>query len=95
MARLDMDDNMANDMKNMDNMNYINEDDKPSWYSYISNYIYTLLSQIKKIWTHNIYPIYITHKKLIISGIIILLVVLLLIYKYRKYIMDFIYKKKN
>jgi hypothetical protein len=95
MARLDMDDNMASDMKNMDNMNHINEDDKPSWYSYISNYIYTLLSQIKKIWTHNIYPIYITHKKLIISGIIILLVVLLLIYKYRKYIMDFIYKKKN
>lgn len=95
MARLDMDDNMANDMKNMDNMNYINEDDKPSWYSYIYNYIYTLLSQIKKIWTHYIYSIYITYKKLIISGIIILLVVLLLIYKYRKYIMDFIYNKKN
>ena len=36
-ARLDMDD-----------INDINEDDKPSWYSYISNYIYTLLLQIKK-----------------------------------------------
>jgi hypothetical protein len=80
-ARLDMDD--------------INKDDKPSWYSYIYYYIYTLLSQIKKIWTHYIYSIYITHKKLIISGIIILLVVLLLIYKYRKYIMDFICKKKH
>lgn len=93
-AFLDMDDNTNNNTNSEFTSNKTPKEEL-SWNDYISNYIHNILSQIKRIWTHYIYKIYITHKKLVISGIIILLVILLLIYKYGKYIMDFIYKKKH